>query len=138
MPSITFHVEDFFDITFSSESRNDSIYRYFQKYSNHDFELSGETNPVLDLIDSFRFDDEEKRRASGFKLKSLKMTITHDLHDWDISSTLTIKPRLLTDEATSRKYYDASPYFTISVAWRPMGAMKTTVEDEYGEWTLNP
>ncbi len=138
VPSITFHVEDFFDITFSSESRNDSIYRYFQKYSNHDFELSGETNPVLDLIDSFRFDDEEKRRASGFKLKSLKMTITHDLHDWDISSTLTIKPRLLTDEATSRKYYDVSPYFTISVAWRPMGAMKTTVEDEYGEWTLNP
>ena len=138
MPSITFRVHNFFDLTFSSESRNDVIYRYFQKYSKHDFKLSGETNPVLDLIDSFRFDDEEKRRATGFKLKNLKMTITHDLHDWDISSSLTIKPRLLTDSETSKKYYDFSPYFTISVAWRPMGAMKTTVEDKYGEWTLNP
>ncbi len=138
VPSITFRVHNFFDLTFSSESRNDVIYRYFQKYSKHDFKLSGETNPVLDLIDSFRFDDEEKRRATGFKLKNLKMTITHDLHDWDISSSLTIKPRLLTDSETSKKYYDFSPYFTISVAWRPMGAMKTTVEDKYGEWTLNP
>jgi len=138
VPSITFHVEDFFDLTFSSESRNDVIFRYFQNYSNQDFRVSGETNPILDLIDSFRFDDEQKRLNSGFKLKSLKMTITHDLHDWDISSSLTVKPRLLTDETTSRKYYDFSPLFTISVAWRPMGAMKTTVEDKYGEWTLNP
>ena len=138
VPSITFHVEDFFDLTFSSESRNDVIFRYVQQYSSHEFRMAGETNPVQDLIDSFRFDDEEKRRASGFKIKSLKMTITHDLHDWDISSSLTLKPRLLTDDTTSKKYYDFSPYFTISVAWRPMGAMKTTVEDEYGEWTLNP
>lgn len=137
VPSITFKINDFLDITFSSESKNSVIYRYFQDYTGSNLKLSGENNIIKDLIDSFRFDDDSKREASGFKLKSLKLSLTHDLHDWDLSSSLTIKPRLVTG-SDSTKYYSFSPYFTLSVVWRPMSSMKTEIVDEYGEWELNP
>ena len=43
------------------------------------------------------------------------------------------------DKGTDGKsYYDFSPYFSISVSWRPLASMKTQIVDEYGEWKLNP
>lgn len=136
IPGITFKVNNFIDISFSSESRNDVIYRYFQDVFGGSAKLAGETNPVKDLFNSFKFDDETARRNSGFKLKSLNVKITHDLDDWDLNCEFSIKPRLITD--TAQKYYDFSPYFSISVSWRPMASMKTEIVDEYGEWQLNP
>lgn len=99
--------------------------------------ISGETNWLKDAIDSFRFDDESKRRSSGFKLENFKVSVKHDLHDWDFASSFKIEPRLVT-KASSEKYYDYRPYFTISVVWRPMTGMKTKIVDEYGDWELNP
>ncbi len=136
VPSLTFKINNYLNVTFSSESKNSSIYRYFSKYTDSNINLSGETNPIKDLINSFRFDDVNKRKASGYKIKSLSIAVTHDLDDWDLSSEFTIKPRLLTEDGI--KSYDYSPYFTISVSWRPMSSMKTEVVDEYGEWQLNP
>ena len=138
IPAITFKVNNFLDITFSSESKNSSIYRYFgrdlDKYYGEGADI--ETNVFKDLIDSFRFDDEEKRKKSAFKLKSLNVEITHDLHDWDLSCEFSISPTLVSD--TSGSYYSYDPYFSISVSWRPMASMKTEIVDEYGEWQLNP
>jgi hypothetical protein len=135
-PGITFKINDFLNLTFSSESKNSVIYRYMKNITGSDIDVTGETNPLTDLINSFRFDREDLRRSSGYKLKSLSVTISHDLHDWDLNSEFTIKPRLVT--TTSSKYYDFSPYFTISVAWRPMQGMKTEIVDDYGDWELNP
>jgi len=89
----------------------------------------------VDLINSFRFDDEDLRKASGFKLKSLNFSLTLELHDWDFNATFKIEPRLLTDDK-NQKRYDFNPYMTISITWRPMGAMKTEIVDNYGEWEL--
>ena len=136
IPALTFKVNNFLDIKFSAESRNSVIFRYFQKYANEDISLPGETNLWQDLLDSFDFAHTEKRKASGFKMKSLNVTVTHDLHDWDLAASFSVKPRLTTDGGKS--YYDFSPYFSISVAWRPMQGMKTEIVDEYGEWELNP
>ena len=61
--------------------------------------------------------------------------MTHDLDDWDFNLECTIKPRLVTD-SSGKNSYDFSPYFKISVSWRPMAGMKTEIVDEYGEWTL--
>lgn len=131
-PSLSFKINEFVQFTFSASSRNSVIYRYF----GNELGLSGETNPFLDLIDSFRFDDEEKRKASGFKLKSLNFTLTHELHDWDFNTTFKVEPRLIT-ENDGKKHYDFDPYITINITWRPMGAMKTEIIDDYGEWKLN-
>ncbi len=135
-PSITFRLNKFFYLKFSSTSRNDVIYRYFQGLAGTPGRIPGETNMFKDLINGFRFDDETLRKSSGFKLKSLDITMTHDLHDWDFNMRLKIEPRLVTPSSGS-KYYDFSPYFMMSVVWRPMDSIKTKIADKYGDFVLN-
>ena len=148
IPAFTFKINNFLQITFSAESRNDVIYRYVQKYTGTEIELPGETNVFKDLLHSFYLSDEDKRKSSGFKLKTFSVTVTHDLHDWDFSASFSITPKLITESSTKppfdntrnngHQYYDFSPKFTLSVVWRPMESMKTEIVDEYGEWELNP
>ena len=135
-PSITFKIAEFLDLTFSSTSRNSVLYWYF-KNEEGDFysEWGGFPGNILkDLIDSFRFDDDSIRESSGFKLKSLNMKVSHNLHDWTFNLTLKVEPRLITEQGTKR--YDFNPYLTIGVVWNPMESMKTSIIDEYGEWSL--
>lgn len=143
-PSLTFKINDFLDLSFSSESKNSVIYRYFQGLVNDGVEIPGETNLFVDLLNSFAFwsdtefidPDQTKRKSSGFKLKNLKITATHNLHDWDLSASFSVSPRLVT--TGGRKQYNFDPYITLSVVWRPMSSMKAEVVDKYGEWSLNP
>lgn len=135
-PSITFEINKFLSLTFRSTSRNDVIYRYIQEYTGFEPKIPGETNVLKDLWNSFAFWDEEQRRASGFKLKSLDVILTHELHDWTLSSEFKISPRIVSEGG--RNTYDFSPHFTLSVLWKPMSSMKTTIEDKYGTITLNP
>ena len=147
IPALTFRINNFLNITFSMESKNNVIYRYFCSDSDYQEKYSGkgERNMIKDLLNSFRFDDEDSRKSSAFKLQTLKVEITHDLDDWDLSCSFSVKPRLMTESSTGydsshggKSYYDFSPYFSIGVVWRPLGSMKTQIVDEYGEWKLNP
>lgn len=135
-PSITFKLYKFLDLTFSSTSRNSVLYWYFHNEEGDYYNDGGffPFNMFVDLFNSFRFDDTSKREQSGFKLKSLNMTLSHDLHDWKLNMTLKIEPRIITKNG--RKTYDFNPYFTIGVVWNPMDSIKTTIKDEYGEWKL--
>lgn len=145
VPALTFSINEFFNLTFSAESRNNVIFRYVQDWFGYEDVISGEKNIFVDLYNSFAFwgngyfydPDQTKRKGSGFKLKSLNITVTHDVHDWDLNATLSFKPRLETDDA-GMNYYNYHPYFTLSVVWRPMSALKTEIVDDYGEWKLNP
>lgn len=127
-PSLSFKINEFVSLTFSSTSRNSVIYRYFGNEAN----IGGEENMFVDLFNSFRFDDEEKRKASGFKLKSMNFSLTHELHDWDFNTTFKIEPKY----DSAEKKYKFDPYITINIVWRPMSAMKTEIVDNYGEWEL--
>lgn len=146
IPALTFKINDFLNITFSAETKNSQIFRYFctkDEYNTY-YQGIGERNIVQDLIDSFRFDDESKRTSSGFKIQTFKIDISHELDDWDFNCSFSIKPRLMTSSSTGydsskgTSYYDYSPYFSISVAWRPLSSIKTQIVDDYGEWELNP
>ena len=135
-PSITFKIHEFCDITFSASTKNSLLYWYFH---NEEGDLKSEWggfpgNVIKDLLDSFRFDDDEIRENSGFKLKSLNMTVTHDLHDWKANMTMKIEPRIITENG--KKMYDFKPYITLGVVWNPMESMKTSIVDDYGEWKL--
>ncbi|MCR4630104.1 MAG: hypothetical protein K5786_00565 [Treponema sp.] len=135
-PSITFKIAKFLDVTFSSTSRNSVLYWYFQNNEGDFYSEWGgfPGNIFKDLIDSFRFDSDAIREASGFKLKSLNMTVSHNLHDWSFNMTLKIEPRLVTEDGVKR--YDFNPYMTIGVVWNPVDGINTTIVDEYGEWSL--
>lgn len=134
-PGLVFNINKVLNISFSATSRNDVLYRYVQGSLGHPGRIPGEENIFKDLMNSFRFDDESLRKASGFKLKSLNFKITHDLHDWDLNCEFKIEPRLVTP-TTGSKYYDFSPYCSISVVWRPMDSMKAEIVDDYGTWKL--
>ena len=135
-PGIKLKIHEFLDISFSATSRNSVLYWYFH---NEEDDLYSEWggfpgNVCKDLIDSFRFDEEELRKNSGFKMKSFNMSISHDLHDWKANMTMKIEPRIITEGG--KKVYDFKPYITIGVVWNPMESMKTSIIDEYGEWKL--
>lgn len=134
-PGIKFRINNFIDFTFSATSRNDVLYRYVQSSLGYPGRIPGEENIFTDLVNSFRFDDVNLRKGSGFKLKSLNFTFTHDLHDWDLKSEFKLEPRLV-NSTDGKKYYDFNPYFTISVVWRPMQSMKTEIKDDYGTWKI--
>lgn len=132
-PSLNFKINDFLDISFSATSRNSILYWYF-----HDglYDEGGPFpgNMFTDLVNSFRFDDTTKREGSGFKLNSLNLKISHELHDWKFDMAVKLEPRLLRENG--RAYYDFNPYVSIGVVWKPMESMKTSIIDDYGEWKL--
>lgn len=129
-PSITLKIHEFLNLSFSATSKNQVIYRYF----SDEIDIPGEKNLFVDLLNSFRFDNETLRKASGFKLKSLNFQITHELHDWDFNTTFKFEPRIKTENG--KQYYDFSPYMSISISWRPMNSFKTEIIDDYGTWKL--
>ncbi len=136
-PSLSLEISNFLSLTFSAESRNEQLVKYFQDIIGFTPEIPGEQNIFIDLFNSFAFFDEEKRQSSGFKIESFNIALEHDLHDWILTSEFEIEPRIIT-ESNGDKKFDYSPYFTLSVLWKPMSSLKTTIEDDYGEFTLNP
>ena len=135
-PGFTLKINNVLDLSFSTSSRNEVVYRYVQDYTDFEPRIPGETNIFKDLINSFAFGDDTKRESSGFKLKSLNIKLSHDLHDWKLTSEFQISPRIITENGLKR--YDFSPKFTLSVLWKPMESIKTTIQDEYGTFMLNP
>lgn len=135
-PSITFKLHEFLNLTFSSTSRNSVLYWYFHNEEDDLYSDWGgfPGNILKDLFDSYRFDNKSVREGSGFKLKSLNMTLSHELHDWKFNMTLKIEPRMIIENG--KKMYDFNPYMTIGIVWNPMESMKTNIVDEYGAWRL--
>lgn len=145
VPAISFNIHEQFELTFSSESQNNVIFRYVQKYVGYKDAIAGETNVFKDLYNSFAFwgggslweDDQAKRKSSGFKIKNFKISVKRLLHDWSMEGNVTFKPRTITDTDGSKKF-DYHPYITFCISWHPMPSMKTKLVDDYGTWSLNP
>ena len=134
--SFSFKINEVLDLTFSAESRNSSIFKYVQGLSSINAEIPGEKNIFVDLFDSFAFWDEDLRKKSAFKLQNLSLKVTHELHDWKLSAEFSVSPRLMKDEKPY--YFDFSPYFKLSVVWKPLSSMTTTIVDDHGKFILNP
>jgi len=125
--STTLKITDFLDITLSSTSDNKQIYRYFRNlpfFDPLDVDIPGETNVFLDLFNSFRFDDIEKRRASGFKLRSFNLDLVHHLGDWDATLNVKLFPEL--NRAT--RVYEFKTTLGFIVKWTPIKEFKTDIQ----------
>ncbi|MDR2552019.1 MAG: LPS-assembly protein LptD [Treponema sp.] len=124
-------ISRFLDITLNSHSENAEIFRYFQGLPVYDIgiDLPGEKNPLKDLINSFRFDDIEKRRSSGFKLKSFSLDMVHHLGDWDASLGIKMTPELtdVTIGGTVRKQYRFYTEVSFLVQWKPIQEFRAKI-----------
>ncbi|MCM1321146.1 MAG: hypothetical protein NC041_04855 [Bacteroides sp.] len=139
-PSVKFTINQFLDISLSTSSRNSTIFKYVNDtvLADYDIPVSSETNFFVDLWNSFAFWDRNKRVQSAFKLKSFSLKAEHDLHDWNLSLEITMQPRTEYDSSAKKYEIRMDPYIALSVVWRPMSSMKTSIVDKYGDLQLNP
>ncbi|MDR0685489.1 MAG: LPS-assembly protein LptD [Spirochaetaceae bacterium] len=127
--NLTLNITKFLSLSMGANSRNTQMYWYlkdlplFDEYSS-DIPQSPSINDNFfeDLINSFRFDNEELRRNSGFKLKSFNFSTTHHLGDWDAKLTVSMAPWR---PAGQNYQFDTQVSFVIQ--WLPISEVKTEV-----------
>ncbi len=128
--ALTVNVHELLDLSFSSVSRNSSLWRYYPwLFGVPDYIKP--VDPVFDLLESFNFFDlsGEARRRSLFKLKTLTFSAIHKLHDWDLSLSYSLSPVLVNDIAAEKKYEFKSS-FSLSLAWRDISQIKASYRQE--------
>jgi hypothetical protein len=125
----SFNIANFLELTFSASSGNSQIYRYFQSMpffaTQVDLPPGLETNFFADLWNSFRFDDMEKRRSSGFKLKSFNLSMVHHLGDWNAKLSMILSPYL--DNTSAPPVWKFNNQMAFLMQWVPIPEIKTEV-----------
>lgn len=121
----TFKIAQFLDLSFSTKSQNSVVFRYVQNWPiwNESTVMPGEQNPLIDLLDSFRFDNETLRKKSGFKLKALSFKAVHYLGDWNATLGIDLNPYLNTNITPKRYQFNTSVSFLVQ--WVPISEFKT-------------
>ncbi|MDR2344329.1 MAG: LPS-assembly protein LptD [Spirochaetaceae bacterium] len=127
--NLTLNITKFLSLSMGTNSRNVQMYWYlkdlplFDEYSS-DIPQSPSINDNFfeDLINSFRFDNEELRRNSGFKLKSFNFSTTHHLGDWDAKLTVSMSPW-----RPSGENYQFDTQVSFVIQWLPISELKTEV-----------
>jgi hypothetical protein len=134
--SLKFRLANWLDLSFTSLSQNSDAWRYwpwlFPAVSSLGNPSDFYRNPFEDIWDSFSFWDTAARTASFFKLKSISVSLVHDLHDWDLSFTLTASPVL----DTTTMAYTLSPSFSVMVRWRDVPDIKASVSKDTSGYTF--
>ncbi len=127
---LTLKVHEFLDLSLSSTSRNSALWRYYPGFFEIPVEVEVKAvDPIVDLLESFNFLDEAARRRSLFKLKSLSLTATHKLKDWDLGLTFSASPVLAYD-AVNGNNYQFKKSFTVTLSWRAVSQIKSTYKSE--------
>jgi len=123
----TVGIGKFLNLSMSTNSENTVIYRYFRKlFPDQGIDL-GEDGPqnnfFLDLFNSFRFDNEELRRQSGFKMKSFRLSVTHLLGDWDATLNWSMAPY----RSPITRRFEMNNEISFMIQWKPIGEIKSDI-----------
>jgi hypothetical protein len=134
------NIKNFLTLGFSTTSENSVIFRYFKDLPffdlPSDFPEGEQNNVFLDLINSFRFDDDARRRSSGFKLKSFSLSAIHFLGDWTAELKVTLSPYLQQD-AGQVPVYKFNNEISFLLKWIPISEIKTEIKYNKDTITLN-
>jgi hypothetical protein len=125
-------INNFLDLTLRAESRNNAIYRYFRNWpffrdADIDIPDGPQNNLLLDLFDSFRFDNEERRKRSGFKMSRFNIVATHFLGDWNAVLNWSMAPYLAPASASHPRQYEISNEVTFLIQWVPINEFKSNI-----------
>ena len=130
---VTLGIANFLELNLSTTSENAVLFRYFQGLSffGHPvFDLpvelyqGQEQNFFTDLLNSFRFDNNDLRRQSGFKLKALNLSLIHHLGDWNAKLTMTMTPYL----PPGSRSYQFNNDISFLIQWVPIGEIKSEID----------
>jgi hypothetical protein len=124
---LTASINNFLDLSLQATSANSQIYRYFQNLpfftTNVIIPSEYETNFFIDLLNSFRIDNIELRKKSGFKLKTLSLNLIHHLGDWNAKLGLDFTP--YQDTTGPVPVWKFNNQISFLVQWVPIAEIKT-------------
>jgi len=125
----TLGINKFLSLSVAAESANARIYQYFHNWPGFrdapiDLPPDTQTNLFLDLFDSFRFDNDDLRKRSGFKMKSFRISATHHLGDWNAVLDWSMAPYR---PAGSRKY-EINNEVAFLIQWIPINEIKSEIK----------
>jgi hypothetical protein len=125
----TMGINKFLSLSIAAESANSRLFQYFHDwpgFNDAPIELpSGtQTNLFLDLFDSFRFDDDELRKKSGFKMKTFRISATHYLGDWNAVLNWSMAPYRL----TGSRQYEINNEVSFLIQWIPINEIKSDIK----------
>jgi hypothetical protein len=129
-------IKDVLDLSFTATSENAVIYRYLRDVPAFQLPIPsvGEQNVFKDLLNSFRFDDDNLRTESGFKLKSLNFAATHHMGDWNATMALNLAPYLDQPAGGGIPSYKFNTQFTFLVQWLPISEIKSEITIDKDKW----
>ena len=135
---LTLGIANFLDLSLETTSENTVVFRYFKDlpFVNFPITLPGEQNVFIDLLNSFRFDNEALRQSSGFKLKSIKLSALHHLGDWNAKLGITMTPYLDNTTNPGRPVYKLNPEISFLVQWVPVSEIKTEIFHDKDKFTF--
>jgi hypothetical protein len=132
-------ISNFIDLNFSTTMENAVIFRYFKDLPMFqdlpiDLPEGEQNNFFIDLANSFRFDDENRRRSSGFKMKSMNLSATHHLGDWNAILSLTMSPY----RPEGSMQYQFNNEVSFVVQWIPITEIKSDIKynKKNDEWIV--
>jgi len=127
--STTMKMTNFIDLNLSFNSENSQIYQYFKflPFFTQDVPLPSltEKNIFLDLLNSFRFDRDDLRKSSGFKLKTFSLNLVHHLGDWNAILGVTLSPYQYMDPTLGHIVWKFNNNISFLVQWIPIAEVKT-------------
>jgi len=130
--SVTTHINEFLDFTFSSLSRNGLVYQYVPALAEKVGRSS--RNVFTDLMKSFNFFNRSDREDSFFNIQRLSVSADHHLDDWDLNFTYSGSQALVTTGST--REYRWVPEFSISLVWRPVPEFKSNLDYQDDTFTI--
>jgi hypothetical protein len=121
----TLSIKNILDISFNVQSSNSVMYRYFP-FFELPIDIPGEKNIFIDLVNSFRFDNEALRKSSGFKVRGLSVDLTHYMGDWNMNLNINLVPYLDSTSGTPSYKYNTEVAFMLT--WIPISAIKSEIK----------
>jgi hypothetical protein len=133
---LNLNIKELLDLSFTAVSDNSVVYRYLRNLPGMELPIAvtGESNILKDLLNSFRFDNRALRTESGFKLKSLNLKATHYMGDWNATLGITLAPYL--DGAGTPPSYRFDTQVSFAVQWLPISEIKSEFTVDKDHWVF--
>ncbi len=121
-------------LKFSARSVNKSPWRYWPGFfpASADFDPKDYArDPFTDVLDAFSIWDTQALKRTLFKLQNLSLSLSQDLHDWNVEASLAMSPVLFTPDS-GRPYYQLEFSFSFLVTWKDIPELKSSIAYDEG------
>ena len=139
---VTMGITKFMELKISATSQNAVIFRYFKGVQGME-ELTamykeGEQNNVFtDLVDSFNFFNEKKRKESGFKMRTFNLALDHLLGDWTATFKIDMYPYQRPAKTGEIPTINIVSDISFFLQWKPIMEIKSDIsyDGKNDKWT---